>query len=198
MSYEDFTTWDENDPSGDLTVAANEITVTTEANYTACVDKFYGTNYFNGPFVHYIDFQVDSLTDNSAAPGIWAISNTDDLSTPVSGSLDIDIYGSSTSAKLYLDTTSTYRSSTMNIVMGTRYYLKLERDASNNVSCKIYSDAAHTTLLETVGSFVFSSACSYISVGWNGSGAGTWSGSIGNLDIGAAAAGNPWHAYAQQ
>src|SRR5512139_3791753 len=65
MAYEDWTSWTEVDADGDLTVAANQITVATLTNDDSCVYKLYGTNYFTGQFSHKLDFRITAESGNS-------------------------------------------------------------------------------------------------------------------------------------
>ncbi|GAG70332.1 unnamed protein product [marine sediment metagenome] len=73
-AYEDYTTYDETDPSSDFAVVANTITVTTMAGgVIAHIIDDKEANHF-GDFEHLVDFEITYAEDSSLCM-VWGISD---------------------------------------------------------------------------------------------------------------------------
>jgi len=192
MAYEDWTGWTEVDADGDLTIAANQITISTEANTSSCVYKLYGTNYFSGEFTHKVDFQITGEAVDHSEMGIISYSDIAHWTYYDLSSGGVCIYGwcivGTRTDAMYIEKSGSYDSLNYNLLENTIYYLKIVRNAANLITCYVYSDAARTTLLDSI-SITDTVAYDYLSCAWAGTGNGgtpSWSGLLYNLDVGGA------------
>jgi hypothetical protein len=148
---EDLTTFTEVDAGGYFSETTTTCTFTNLplCATNAIVYKDFGVGYFNGNYIFTFEGKI-TAGDSSGTAGIWMLSNT--LSDLVNQeglsrySLVLERGGggqnvvlkNKTSAKVYYG-----------IALNTAYYFSILRN-NTNVSCKIYSDAARTTLLTTL------------------------------------------------
>lgn len=198
---EDFTSYTEQDPNGDVSVAENEVSFTdleARGSDTWVYDDK-GVGHFDG-FEHQLDFETTAHTTSPKVSihFVWALSNvvedgrywdvnssqavgtdwhaTDGLKLWCPENGNIDQYGS--------------------VSLNTRYYLTLSRDAgATSLVEYIYDDADRTNLLDSLSVSVPASrtyrhvfALNTYNLGDSGI---TASGDVRNLDLGEAAAGRP-------
>jgi len=153
---EDFTTYTEVDSNDHIAVTANHIDFDAYANEDAYLYDDKGVDYF-GDFEHRIDIKPVSYSDNDIQVNVMLLSNDID-----------DAYGLHFYNKTFIAIT-VYRIDTgfgnrisleenYNFTLhkdycaasfGTWYYLTVNK-AGTDLSCKIYSDSARTTLLDTL------------------------------------------------
>jgi hypothetical protein len=150
---QDLTTWVEVDEDGDFAVAADEITVSTLTE--DCVSYVYldkGPGYFSGDFEHL--FYFEEYYEDDGAVGIWMVATTVGTVFQADSEhgclyLQIDSYSHVMMLKEpYAGSdTSSYSTS-------TRYWMTVKRDEAVGTYGTLYvykySDAARTTLLDTL------------------------------------------------
>lgn len=146
---EDLSTYSEVDPNSHISATSSRMTGTNiNRNETAYAYYDKGADYFDALDIDF-DIKATNLDSNDIL-GVFGISNTLNH-TGAFGKSDIRIAyykPSSGSTGLYLTANT---SDNMTISLDTIYYCTLERSAgSANVSLKVYSDAARTTLLDTL------------------------------------------------
>jgi hypothetical protein len=153
------------DPNGRFAVAANKITVTgittnEDAHvYRDMVAKKSG--YFDGDFTHLVTFQSSNYSSIAHGWYPWTLANdVDDWKGLVDGGKDaltIQVWKTNgADLILYLAelASGTPTVDTFTWTLGTTYYTTLIRDesvgANGTLYLYIYSDAARTTLLDTL------------------------------------------------
>jgi len=151
-TYFDFTEWVEVDEDGDITVAANLITV--DSMRRDAVSYLYmdmGADYF-GDFIHYLTVR---FTDAQTIAGgaCWGLSNgahTYQDKDDANLGLVLEWYFQS-SAKLQwiLKDQETGQVDYYENSYNATVYLTIQR-AGTTLTCKLYSNAARTTLLDTL------------------------------------------------
>lgn len=194
MALEDFTTYTEVDSAGDITVTANKIAVYEmhrDANSYVHYDK--GVSYF-GNFIHTLKLAYGYCMATGAQAGFWSVSATegthaDFLATNnAMGALFWEDAGGDV---IYITDYTNDNSDPYQITDGTNYWLTIERDGTT-LTCKIYSDATRTTLLDTLTITCTNMAFSHIQGCYSSDIAGinvvTWDTENLDLEAGAAAA----------
>jgi len=149
ISWEDLANFTEVDPNSHIAVTSAKASGANLArNETAYVYKDYGVDYFDALDILF-ECRVESTTD---ASGLGYLGLTNTLGNVLSWAVGIKvlIYDVGGVYTIFLEvvggTTDTYVGAA-----DTLYYCRLERAAGNNtVTLKIYSDAARTTLLDTL------------------------------------------------
>lgn len=146
---EDLSTYTEVDPNSHISATSSRMTGTAiNRNETAYAYYDKGADYFDALDIDF-DIKATNLDSNDIL-GVFGISNTLNHMGAF-GKSDIRVVyygplGGSTSLNLNANT-----GDTMTISLDTIYYCTLERSAgSANISLKVYSDAARTTLLDTL------------------------------------------------
>jgi hypothetical protein len=174
--------WAETDPNSKLTVSANEIAFAAVARGSGChVGKDFGSGHF-GSFIHKIDFNITAYTNSyDSQITVYDLFNDD--------THWIDIFVQYSSSTVYnpqlLSMDPNYVSDYGNANKGTRYYGKLERNATN-ITFKYYTGSDYETgLVDTLA--VSKGNSTPLSSIWNagdssGSG-GSITGSLYNLDL---------------
>ncbi len=156
MAIEDFTTYTEVDEGSDLTVAAAKITAVAllARSQNAYVYKDFTANYFDALSV-YIEIQIASgSTDNYEIAGGPCFANA--VSTIAGfGTTDLSVFIRDEPTEHYqlflCRGAFTAYDNTADLSYATSYYLWVQRAAGNSTAtCKMYSDASHTTLLDTL------------------------------------------------
>lgn len=150
---EDFSTFNEVDPDGCLTVGVNQIDLNINDNTTCWLMKDYGASYFAAGFSHRFNFNLtynDLLFSYSTAVA-WEIGDTNDVNTNTFG-LDFFIgYENTTHNRVRLhwfNTTFEDWSSDQWIPLNTFYYMEIiYAPTSNNLTYAIYTDAVYSILL---------------------------------------------------
>lgn len=166
FAKEDYTAYTEVDAGGVLTVAANQITFTDlEYQDTAYVYKDFGANYFSGDFTHEFKLRITDFTSGPFSEGVvfpWYLSNTlanneiHDSYYPHLKVMAIQVSSTQWQFYLYEVTSggSTYWDTSTYLSKNTDYYCRVNRDESvgtyGTLYLYIYSDAAMTTLVDTV------------------------------------------------
>ncbi len=146
---EDLSTYSEVDPNSHISATSSRMTGTNiNRNETAYAYYDKGADYFDALDIDF-DIKATNLDSNDIL-GVFGISNTLNH-TGAFGKSDIKVIfykPSGGSMGLYIIANT---SDNMTISLDTIYYCTLERSAgSANVSLKVYSDAARTTLLDTL------------------------------------------------
>jgi hypothetical protein len=81
MALEDYTTYTEEDPSGNFSVSANSITITNlEKEANAWVVDSKGSGHFDADFSHDFEYTPEYDSGPNSSCEIWTLANqTDDL-----------------------------------------------------------------------------------------------------------------------
>jgi hypothetical protein len=194
---EDLTTYTEVDPNARITVtAARSSFVGLTRNEDAYVYYDKGVNHFNGDFEHLLDVYLDSA-DAYGIAVVWALTNLVDDWKGI-----IDAAGDALTFQLYFDATNynfILRETDAGVLSGdtyvgaidTPYYLKIVRDESvgtyGTLYAYIYSDAARTTLLDTLSVTLNTSKKDfryvYVTQTYNDARTETITGYVENLDL---------------
>ena len=157
MTYENFTTFTEQDDTGDhiQEPSATHVDAKLYKNGNACLYKDYGANHFGSSWEHKIDIKLVSYATSFS--NIIAMVGTDKgsqtyLMNNAKSALYIFLFYGSGVNKLAIREMyqgSVYESSAYAITTGTMYYLTLKRNGTS-FTCKVYSDSARTNLLDTL------------------------------------------------
>lgn len=154
-SAEDLTTFTEHDAINYFSQTTTTNTWTdvpsTADNHT--VYKDYGAGYFYGNMNFNFEFKMTSSTPGQNFIGIWMISNKlDDLN----GQIGVDHYdlllyrnNPAPALNLYLENKTAAHDISIDLSINTLYYLTVSLNITK-VICKIYSDFARVTLLDTI------------------------------------------------
>jgi len=193
MALEDFTTYTEVDEGDDITVTEHKCDVSTMIrNVTSYVRKDYGVDHF-GDFEHLLDIYV-SAGDTNSLGLCWSMSNGNNTYQSQSAAHDgFFIYLNEASGSLIIGLVEagvaedSYTGS-----FSTPYYLTVKR-VGTTLTCKIYSDAARTNLLDTLTLIVQTTKYRYIAAIGSRQAAGTAAITYysENLDLQEAAAAKP-------
>jgi len=165
LALEDFTTYTEVDPESDIEVTANKCAVTTMERATAAyVWKDFGTDHF-GDFEHLHKFVLQAEVDSCWA-GVWALSN--------SYHVVWDMYSNNDGLGVELQTTAggetrlnlrDYENTNVDffVLGGAVYtgYCTTER-AGTTCTCKLYSDASRTNLIDTLSITCTTTPCQWL------------------------------------
>jgi hypothetical protein len=155
MAFEDWTTYTEVDPGATITVAAQQITCNPiERDRDTYVYNDKGAGHF-GNFVHYIDVKENGGTsDLNSVMMCWGLNNTVNDFFPSGGgneALCVMVKKLAGNIEIRLqDRGNSNEDSNVGLATNTRYYLKIERTGLTALSCKIYTDAAHLNLVDTL------------------------------------------------
>lgn len=165
MAEEDLTTYTVSDPSSNISVSSDTITVTSarrSENYY--VVKDFGEDYFNGLD---IDFRIHHLSTSTTGGVLGALGLSSTLNYQASWGETTSIYiftiktGSKTcEMRLYRG----YNEATdsISISMNTTYYCTLNRSTSNDtVTVSVYTDSDRTSLLDTLSVSGFGTGTKY-------------------------------------
>lgn len=191
---QDFTGFTETDSGGDITITnANTITIDSMArDANSYVYKDCGAGHF-GDFTHLLHIYKGTFTDPAGSLLWWAVTNATtqtqaDLSTAANG-MGLTAYASSSQMVTLQDYSDGTNDQYQGDANGDRY-LTVSR-ASTTGQCLIYTDAARTTLVDTVSLTVPTTTFRYLAVACSRDAAGTGdaSGVIYDLDLQEAAAG---------
>ena len=158
MTYEDFTTYqivEEN--ASDITVnSSTQLYLSFDRDETSYIYKDKGVGYF-GDFIHYVDIQEDpaATSVHSSYMYVWGVSNSINNANLWTEGLAVNMGYSTTGGAhtviylwdIGLGTYDVWEGGAIN----TRYYLICKR-IGNLATVDIYSDATHTTLLDTSSS----------------------------------------------
>lgn len=162
---EDFTTYTEEDTNSRITVTSTRVTQTEmlagDDKHYVYIDK--GVDAISGNFTHLLTVKITASERGGATSLFWAMTNDLDDFQGLRGSSKSGIFlyvdhpqtPNITRFSFYeLDGGSLAGPDTYTLTKGTAYYLKIVRDESvgnhGTAYCYIYSDAARTTLLDTL------------------------------------------------
>jgi hypothetical protein len=194
--YEDYTTYTEVDPSSDLTVAANTITVSTlrrDAATYVYADK--GAAHF-GNFTHLLEVNASAI-ETSSCCSVWSVANLvgtwlDEQNANVGINLVFAHLSGTLNFRIYDNADDSYDIWT-GPSLATWYYITVDRNGTA-LTAYIRTESHTGTLQDTIAT-AMSAATTFRYVygvqSWeNGTfGTAAWSGSIANLDLQEAAAG---------
>jgi hypothetical protein len=157
MPLEDFSTYTEVDPNTRITVTATRITGTSLTRpESAYVYDDKGANHFTGDFEHFIE-SYQTLATNFGAQHIWALFNNigdrEDCRAVVDTWAAVYHRGTTgntpTLAVIGYVTGAGASDVSVNLSLNTLYYLTIDR-TGNALTCKIYSDASRSSLVDTI------------------------------------------------
>jgi len=163
MATEDFTTYTEVDPGSKITVTSSKVSwATLGHNQEAYVYKDKGVDYFDGDFEHLLTVDFSDAT-NGGRIQHWVVAND------LGGYVPLDDAGKSflcVSSRKVASPSPLWRLRIIEVDSGTEYasteigfpqntlYLKVVRDESvgtyGTLYCYVYTDAARTTLEDTL------------------------------------------------
>jgi hypothetical protein len=188
----DWTAWTEVDGGGDLTVAANTITVDTMLRNVD--DYVYDSKTIDGDFEHLLDGEITAATTSGFA-GIWTIANVvNDLKGLTDANSDyLTVFFLGSGPQIYLrefDGGATYQDNYI-ASLNTDYYLTIARDEAigsyGQFSCEICSDVDRTVVLDTLSILLHTSKKDYSKIftahSYNDNTTPSLSCSIRNLDF---------------
>lgn len=165
MAEEDLTTYTESDPSSNIGVSSDTITVTSaRRNENYYVVKDFGEDHFNGLD---IDFRIHHLSTSDTGGLLGALGLSSTLNYQGSWEETTSIYiftiktGSSTcEMRLYRGYDAATDS--ISISMNTTYYCTINRSTSNDtVTVSVYTDSDRTSLLDTLSVSGFGTGTKY-------------------------------------
>lgn len=163
MVLEDFTTYTEVDPSGNIAVAAVRCTVTAMQRGTeAYVRKDMGVGYFRD-FEHEVTVYLTAM-DSVSEVICWAVtggSSTFEEMMANNEGLVVYFVHATGGFGLYLNDFSLPGARGCDCAFETAYYLRISR-AGSQLTCRIYLDSARTNLLTTLQITCASTAFRYI------------------------------------
>lgn len=172
MAIEDYTTFTEVDPGGQLVVTASKIQINSlprSVNSWVVSDR--GAGFFGGDYTIEFDTQIDAPVNNDGFAQVfmvandvddaqWIHENSDANGVRIVRAAGIDIAVQLTEADGGTEYLDTYTGTT-----ATTYYLKVVRDegmgVNGTLSAFIYSDASRTVLLDTLSIALHSSKKDY-------------------------------------
>ena len=198
--YEDLTTFPETDPNSHISLATLTCTFALASNETAYAAKSYGAAHF-GEYTHNMQFEITALPSGSYSV-VWCVTNDpDEWGSINTGQLVFLNYiysgGVKLRVRLYEKSTGANDGETGLILWSNPHYLTLER-VSTTATCKIYSDAARTVLVDTLSITCATTTYEYLMpiASSNGGSAAVMGGTTSNFDIGEAAGGRvPWQIF---
>jgi len=189
--YEDYTTYDETDQNGDVTVAENTLTVSAlrrDANTWVSYD--HGAGHFDD-FEHLVEFECTGSSGSGAAVNPWAVANTEGDYVDVLGSNDALCLtwiesGGSYLIRIY-DTADNSNDSWSGAALSTDYYVTIER-SDTTLTAYIRTGSHSGTLQDTISTSVNGATTYRYGYALQGFDSGTngtsnWSGTISNLDL---------------
>jgi len=159
MAYEDLSAYTETDPYGHISKTASRVTVTDMGTYgDSRVSKDEGADFFGATFKHDFTFSyIDYYSDiGDAVKGTsWAVSNTlDDTygwDSANNQALHAMIWGNALPGPaLFVRNEESGASDYFNYGNYHTLYYTAERTSETAFELRIYSDAARTTLLDTL------------------------------------------------
>ncbi|KKM24599.1 hypothetical protein LCGC14_1603490 [marine sediment metagenome] len=166
MANEDFTTFTETDPGSVIGVTASRVTWTDiearQDNTHVSLDQ--GVAFFDGNFAHDLTISLIASEKGASYSFFWSLTNDlDDLQGLIDNSKDALFVrclhpNSPDVPKLRVGElvggTTAGSGTDFDLTTGIIYYLTITRDETSGsfgtLVCKIYSDAARTTLLNTL------------------------------------------------
>lgn len=157
MAVENFITYTEVDPNSRITVTSTRVTWTDlDRNERGQVYKDKGVDFFNGAFVHTLTLKITAI-GSGVFMGIWHLRNTVADFPGANPTLHLGCslgFGNDFRLTLQSIDSGGAVSDFTALDFNTNYYLTITRDEAlgsfGRVSCKIYTDAARTTLLDTI------------------------------------------------
>jgi len=153
----DYTTFTEVDPSSDITVTANEITIDTlRRDVSAGVYKDFGTDYFSGDFEFEWDFDFTAEVGNYGATSLFALTPTNLLTREdrLAANSGFDVYigidtGNAIRTFLRDWVTDSADQTGSGYTVPRRFWYTLTRVGST-ITLKIYIDSDRTSLYDTL------------------------------------------------
>lgn len=173
MALEDFTTYDEVDSGGDITVAANSLTVSSiRRDAVSYVAKDKGAGHFTD-FIHHFKFTISAIdTSYQAYPSVvmWALANGEYTNQDMADNTDgisvgwaTYVNGALTEYRIAFDDYSGNHHAYVAIpdaIPWTKYFTV--KRTENSIYVYIYSDAARHNLEYTINIICTTDAFRYI------------------------------------
>lgn len=152
LTYQDFTTWVEVDPGADITIVADTITVDDlRRDHNSYVYLDMGVDYF-GDFVHYLTARFTDVVIPGLM-GFWGLSNGDHtIEDKSAAGVGVSLHWTmdpAPDAQWVLTDWDTGESDVYIDSYNATRYLTIRRSGTT-LTCRIYSDAARTVLLDTL------------------------------------------------
>lgn len=179
---EDFTTYEENDPDGDITINSSTKITTISPNSGAYVRKDFGSGHF-GNFEHLVKVAFGYPANGTISAVGWTVNNGE-TSRSEMGTNNKGItwyFDRGTDGFYIIDYTNDNSDVQLGGFWATTRYLTLERNGTT-FTAKIYTDSSRTTLDDTLSITCGADTYRYIYVVFNNTdGSGTHT--IENLDL---------------
>jgi len=204
LALEDFTTYTEVDPGGDLTITATKIAADMlERNLDTYVYLDKGEGHFGTTFKHDVQFIYKTGSDDMGLLGFWAVANNVGDITELGEALYVRAYRSSQYGnEIKAFNVEGEEDLYGACILDTYYYCTAERTGDTTFELRIYSDAARTTLLDTL-TLAIASGRSYryvygIISNNDRKADRAAKGDVENLDLNEGPAGTPMHYFARR
>ena len=153
-TYEDFTTYEEEDPNSHINVTAHHIDHLAYSDEAAYVYKDRGVDHF-GDFIHLIDVK-SGFEEEESESFMWMLSNDIDdahgLLVALKTSIGVNfkqVWGDNTVCLHESYGGNRYYTTSFNGEVDTWYYLAIQKSGTS-LTLKIYSDSERTNLLTTL------------------------------------------------
>lgn len=189
MAYEDITTFTEVDAGGYWSQTATRSKGSSvPQNDDSYVYKDYGAGYF-GDYIHHVDICMDNsgpwpdVTGSSV--GLWAVTNGFGSYSDMTEGQTIRVGKVGlTSRRVWFEDIGAATSASYTFATVFTAYLIIERNGTT-ATCKIYSDAARTSLLTTLTITCQTTTFRYLQAGFSEEGLNAWrtTGYSENFDI---------------
>ncbi len=161
MATEDFLTYDETDPDGDLAVTTDRVTASTlDKGEVAHLSDDKGVDHFSGDFEHLFVMFNNSASQNGSEGHPWAVANVQDSSQNIDNAngstLFIQIFAASTdffAVIVEIDGGTFNSTAGLSLSDDTEYFCTVERDESigsfGQLELRVYSDSGRTMLVDS-------------------------------------------------
>jgi len=199
MALENFTTYDETDESADLTITANNISISSmsrTADSHVSFDK--GVDHFAGDFEFIEEVLVAAATENDAQINFCSVANSQESSHDIdlaSGSVQFaEVFNTSGTVPTFfvieIDAGTFSNGSGVAAVEATQYYCEFERDEGigsfGDLELRVYDDVGRTSLVGTSTVTLNTAKRNFryvYGMQSKNEGSGDWTGNLDNLDL---------------
>ena len=153
--------YEEVDPSTKITLTSSTVTWSNqEQDEVATVTEDFGANYFSGDLLHQFDGKTTYMSVATFAT-MWCLANVIGDGQDLSNDVHMEVYWYNHESKNNYKAIMLKERDSGNswdgwysMVIGTQYYIEVERDeavgANGTIYCRIYSNSDYTGLIDTL------------------------------------------------